>query len=34
MTPAELELWTESAAKDGDTSQLEMIEKMGSPAEK
>jgi hypothetical protein len=34
MTPGELELWTESAEKDGDTSQLEIIEKMGSPAEK
>jgi hypothetical protein len=29
MTAEQLELWTASAAKDGDTSQLEVIERMG-----
>jgi hypothetical protein len=32
MTAEQLELWTESASKDGDTSQLEMIERLGQPA--
>ena len=32
MTAGELELWTDSAAKDGDTSQLEMIERLGAAA--
>jgi hypothetical protein len=31
MTPAEIELWTESSAKDGDAGQLEVIEKLGRP---
>jgi hypothetical protein len=34
MTAGELERWTASAAKDGDASQLEMIERMGAPAGK
>jgi Uncharacterised nucleotidyltransferase len=34
MTPEEIELWTESSAKDGDAGQLEIIEKLGNPAEK
>jgi hypothetical protein len=34
MTAGEVELWTESSAKDGDASQLEIIERLGSPAGK
>ncbi|HEY4562810.1 MAG TPA: hypothetical protein VIJ36_07510 [Thermoanaerobaculia bacterium] len=31
MTPAEIELWTESSVKDGDAGQLEVIENLGRP---